>query len=96
MPSLISRLDALLLVLKTCRGNTCIQPWRVLHPDGEVSDLTDALREEYDFFYEQEQQKVSFSRCEKGYILDAEGPLEALVYRGKGTDGKQVGWSEFV
>ncbi|MCJ1380109.1 hypothetical protein MMC17_003212 [Xylographa soralifera] len=85
-----SRLDALLLVLKSCKGITCIRPWDVLHPLGNVRNLEDALTSDYDRFYENEQKKVEFSRCEPGYILDAEGPQEALVYR----DGLR--WSEWT
>lgn len=77
---IINRLDSLLLVLKSCKGDTCIYPWKVLHSDGDVSSLRDALKETYDAFY-QSQPNVSFSRCEMGQILDAEGPQEALVYR---------------
>ncbi|KAK6815287.1 hypothetical protein RU639_008709 [Aspergillus parasiticus] len=76
----IPRLDALLLVLKSCKGTACVEPWSVLHPDGSVHNLRDALDEEYDSFY-QAQSKVSFDRCEYAYIIDAEGPQEALAYR---------------
>jgi hypothetical protein len=62
----------------------------VLHAEGDVKDLWDALHARYDHFYEKEQSRVEFSRCEAGYIVDAEGPQEALVYRGG------VRWSEFV
>lgn len=77
----IHRLDALLLVLKSCKGASCTRPWDVLHPSGDVQNLEDALRPKFDLFYEKEQAKVEFSRCEPGYILDAEGPQKALVYR---------------
>ncbi|KAI8882863.1 alkaline phosphatase-like protein [Backusella circina FSU 941] len=41
---LVNRLDALLVVLKTCRAETCRDPWRVLHPNDEnVKTLADAL-----------------------------------------------------
>lgn len=80
LPKIISRLDALLLVLKSCKGDTCIHPWKTLHSDGDVSSLRDALHQTYDVFY-QSQPNVSFSRCELGQILDAEGPQEGLVYR---------------
>ena len=86
---MIARLDALVMVLKSCKAKVCTQPWTTLHPEGDVKDLWDALHVQYDEFYE-EQRKVSFNRCEKGYILDAEGPQEALVYKGG------VRWSEFV
>jgi hypothetical protein len=76
----VSRLDALLLVLKSCQGASCIKPWDVLHPGGSVGSLRDAMAEEYDRFYRQ-QNKVSYDRCEYYYVLDAEGPQEVLAYR---------------
>ena len=51
--------------------------------------LEDALTSSYDEFYEVKQKKVEYSQCEHEYVLDAEGPLEALVFR----DG--LGWSEW-
>ncbi|KAK4186296.1 alkaline-phosphatase-like protein [Podospora australis] len=89
----ISRLDALLFVLKSCKGQTCIRPWQALHPAGNVLNLHDALGARFDVFYEQQQKKVSFNRCELGYIVDAEGPqfeTEGLVYR------HGVRWSEWT
>lgn len=80
LSKIINRLDSLLLVLKSCKGDTCIHPWKSLHADGAVSSFRDALHLIYDEFY-QSQHKVSFSRCELGQILDAEGPREPLVYR---------------
>jgi arylsulfatase A-like enzyme len=41
---LVNRLDALLVVLKSCRAETCRDPWQVLHPyDDDVKTLDDAL-----------------------------------------------------
>ncbi|KAL2003750.1 hypothetical protein VTN02DRAFT_2386 [Thermoascus thermophilus] len=80
LSQVIPRLDALLLVLKSCQGIACVKPWEVLHPAGDVGNLHDALSVKYDAFYHA-QAKVSYSRCESGYILDAEGPLTPLVYR---------------
>lgn len=80
LTKITNRLDSLLLVLKSCKGDTCIHPWKTLHSDGAVSSFRDALHETYDAFY-QSQHNVSFSRCELGQILDAEGPQEPLVYR---------------
>jgi hypothetical protein len=54
-------------------------PWTILHPDGKVHNLRDALNPQYDSFYAT-QAKVSFSSCELGYILAAEGPQEVHVY----------------
>lgn len=78
--NVMARLDAVLLVLKSCQGETCIKPWGVLHPDGSVQNLLDAMDAKYDDFY-RDQFKVSFDRCEYGYVIDAEGPQDALVYR---------------
>jgi Sulfatase len=88
-----SRLDSLLFVLKSCKGERCVRPWEALHPSGDVSTLKQALSGRFDDFYEREQPRVAYSRCELGYILDAEGPqfeTDGLVYR----DG--VRWSEWV
>lgn len=76
----IGRLDSLLLILKSCKGDTCINPWKILHRDGTVASLSDALHETYDTYYEA-QPKVSFDRCAAGHIIDAEGPQEPLFYR---------------
>jgi arylsulfatase A-like enzyme len=41
---LVNRIDALLVVLKSCRAETCRDPWRILHPnDKYVKTLEDAL-----------------------------------------------------
>lgn len=116
---ILSRLDSLLLVLKSCKGRrACTQPWSVLHPstaspntnhntntnnnadidrdrDGDsagVKNLWDALNPKYDRFYGEEQRRVEFSRCEQGYIVEAEGPQDVRAYVERGG----VGWSEFV
>ncbi|CAK7238795.1 MAG: hypothetical protein STHCBS139747_000214 [Sporothrix thermara] len=88
-----ARLDTLLFVLKSCRGRACVRPWDELHPDGDVHSLRDALRPEFDSFYEDEQTRVSYSRCEQGYLIDAEGPQfehDGIVYR-RGTK-----WHDWV
>ena len=69
------RLDALLMVLKTCKGRQCTHPWEELHPDGDVEDLHDAMEEKYDEFYEHKMERVVFDQCEKGYILESEGAM---------------------
>ncbi|KAJ6100451.1 hypothetical protein N7499_000081 [Penicillium canescens] len=76
----INRLDALLMVLKSCQGVTCIHPWNVLQPQDSVSTLSDALHERYDGFYGAQPQ-VSFDWCDDGYIIEAEGPQVPLVSR---------------
>lgn len=80
---LIHRLDALLLVLKTCDGRQCTHPWQSLFPYGEVHCLSDALDSKFDEFFEQRVERVRFDRCEKGYIFESEGPMwsDKLAYR---------------
>lgn len=76
----IARLDALLLVLKSCKGATCIDPWSVLHPEEPIRSLRDALNKEHDLFYGA-QPKVSFDWCDAGYLIEAEGPQVPLTSR---------------
>jgi N-acetylglucosamine-6-sulfatase len=89
LSQVVNRLDALLMVLKSCRGVTCINPWGVLHPAGDIQNLFDALSSRYDVFY-QSQIKVAYDRCEFGYIIDAEGPQIPLTFR----DG--IDWHHWV
>jgi N-acetylglucosamine-6-sulfatase len=76
-----ARLDALLLVLKTCKASACTYPWSIVHPIGDVANLEDALAPKYDEFYAK-QPKVSFSKCELGQILSSEGPQNGKQYYG--------------
>ena len=78
--NVLARLDSLLMVLKSCKGTQCTRPWNVIHPNGDVKDLWDALSVKYDLFYLREQQRVEFNRCEQGYILDAEGPQDVKIW----------------
>ncbi|USW58936.1 Putative sulfatase, alkaline-phosphatase-like, core domain superfamily [Septoria linicola] len=95
LTQLLPRLDALLMVLKTCKARACTHPWDVLHPPNttvkhptsagegdvkngtkgrQVRNLADAMSSQYHDFYAS-QQKVAFEKCEKGYILESEGPV---------------------
>ncbi|KAI4862398.1 Arylsulphatase [Hypoxylon rubiginosum] len=74
LDKVVARLDSLLFVLKSCKAETCVQPWRALHPGGNVESLRDALSPRFDSFYEDRSRKIEFDRCEMGFILDAEGP----------------------
>ena len=80
--SLIPRLDALLVVLKTCKGRACTHPWSVLHLAEDVSNLHDALNTRFDEYYEVQlqDQRVHFTKCEKGYIAESEGPMSVEPY----------------
>jgi hypothetical protein len=62
------------MVTKSCKGYTCVDPWSVLHPRGNVKTLAGALRAEFDGFYASVAGRVSFDKCELGYIVDSEGP----------------------
>lgn len=70
---ILSRIDALLMVLKSCYGKECHEPWNTLHGSSKVKNLRQALDSEYDAFYD-DQPRVSFSSCEMGYLKAAEGP----------------------
>lgn len=88
-----ARLDTLLFVLKSCKGKVCVKPWETLHPEGDVHTLQDALSSSFDSFYENEQTRVSFTSCEPGYIISAEGPQfdqDGLLFR----DG--LSWDQWV
>ncbi|KAI3335760.1 arylsulfatase-like protein [Ustulina deusta] len=74
LDKVVRRLDTLLFILKSCRAQTCIHPWRELHPAGNVESLKDALSPRFDSFYDTETESIRFERCEMGYIIDAEGP----------------------
>lgn len=76
----IHRLDALLMVLKSCKAGTCRNPWSVLHPDGIVESLKQSLDDKLDPFYEQ-QPKVSFNSCVLGHVVGEEGPQAVNIWK---------------
>lgn len=87
----VDRLDALMMVLKSCKQQSCTHPWKSLHPSGNVNNLLDALSSDYDDFY-REQVKVSFTRCEGGYIVGSEGPQDFHAFEAAGevNDGSAI------
>ncbi|EXA35193.1 hypothetical protein FOVG_13954 [Fusarium oxysporum f. sp. pisi HDV247] len=87
--TIISRLDAIMAVMKSCKGTTCTNPWKVLHPKGDVKNLRDALKTRHDAFYLEsaKENSVSFSMCAGGYLASNESPQQPSIY---GRDG---GWS---
>ncbi|CAI7611209.1 unnamed protein product [Penicillium manginii] len=89
LAQIISRLDALMMVLKSCGGDSCRDPWGQLHPGGQVTTLSEALAPAFDTFY-QNQPKVYFSACELGYLIASEGPQEFNAYHGEQNETK--GW----
>ena len=82
----VSRLDSLLLVLKSCKGQECHDPWSTLHPEGGIKNLKHALKANFDVFYEA-QPKVSYSSCQLGYLVDEEGPQHPHAF---GADYQMV------
>ncbi|KAJ7466911.1 putative arylsulfatase [Mycena latifolia] len=81
IPQLTARLDALTMVLKSCKADSCRSPWNVLHPQGNVQNLADAMASTYDDFYAS-QPKISFSECQPGYLIQVEGPQDVIPYSG--------------
>jgi hypothetical protein len=79
MERLQHRLDALLLVTKTCKGKTCRRQWEALHPNGEVKTLANALDSKFDHFYKK-QNKVKWVQCDRGYRIENEMPIEYLAF----------------
>ncbi|KAF5584014.1 arylsulfatase [Fusarium subglutinans] len=82
--SIVSRLDALLMAMKSCKGETCIKPWKVLHPDGDVNSLKDALKNKYDssYLHTADKNSASFNMSMSGYVVTAEGPQDPSIYQG--------------
>ena len=76
---LFERLDALLMVAKSCSMDSCREPWRELFPGGQVFNLTDAMRPEYDSFFAK-QPKVSFERCIQMHVVSKEGPQDVIPF----------------
>ncbi|KAG2164969.1 hypothetical protein VTO58DRAFT_107968 [Aureobasidium pullulans] len=89
----VERLDALLMVQKSCTGEVCREPWRSLHPDGKVMTLEDAMASRYDKFYEK-QVKVEWDFCHNGYVPEAEGPM----FEDRGVEFRDDGlmWPDWV
>ncbi|CAK7232387.1 hypothetical protein SBRCBS47491_008252 [Sporothrix bragantina] len=91
LTAVLDRLDALIMVIKSCKGDACRHPWEKLHPKPTrasadvptVTSLIDALDERFDAFYAR-QPKVRFDKCELGYMPSSEGPQHAVAY-GKGS-----------
>lgn len=84
----IHRLDALVLVEKTCVGIECREPWRQLQPNETVNNLLDALDERFDAFYNHSYNiaKVGWQQCYTGY----NARHSATLYD---TDNERPNWS---
>ena len=66
-------MDALLLVLKSCKAGNCRNPWKVLHDKGEVQSLPEALTRDQDDFYAT-LPKVKYDHCTGYYDYANEAP----------------------
>lgn len=80
MSKLLPRLDALLMVTKSCKAQTCIDPWSVIHPAGDVKTLAGALDGRFDAFYADIGNQVAFEKCEFGYVVESEGPQRVETF----------------
>ncbi|KAI0193498.1 arylsulfatase [Astrocystis sublimbata] len=73
---LINRLNAILLVTKSCETNTCRQPWQWLQPGTqkhEIISLSQAMDPKYDEHFAS-FPKVAFKECLQIQDIDNEGP----------------------
>ncbi len=79
-----SRLDSLLLSLKTCQGSICRRLWYNLFPEGEVQSLDEALEPHWDGYFDA-LPRVHFDNCRDGYFPAEELPVwrNELVYVNK-------------
>lgn len=74
---LIDRLNAILLVTKSCAENTCRQPWALLQPGrrkDEILSLRQAMNTKYDRFFS-EFPRVAFKECMMYQDIENEKPF---------------------
>lgn len=76
-------------VAKSCKEDSCRQPWSVLFPDGEVRDLRDAMETQYDAFFAN-QPKVSFTTCGMLYLPAEEGPQDVNAFAGNNSSANST------
>lgn len=67
------------MVLKSCKNKQCTQPWLTIHPGGQVHNLAEALENNFDNFYAT-QPRISFTKCELGYIPLSEGAMDVVPW----------------
>lgn len=77
---LFNRLDALLMVLKTCKQDSCRNAWWELFPGHNVNSLEDAMDKKYDKFFAK-QPKVKFAHCIGGDIREKSGPQKVISFK---------------
>jgi hypothetical protein len=95
--SLVTRLDALLFVLKTCKGQTCYLPWETLMPNTGVSCLVEAMDTKYDEYFKN-LPKVQWDTCDVGQVREVEGEIFGPedVYGGNATYEVKIKRGEMV
>ncbi|KAJ3526385.1 hypothetical protein NM208_g11212 [Fusarium decemcellulare] len=76
---LLDRLNAILLVTKSCTGDSCRNPWSVLQPPNRpagkpVRSLTAAMNPKYDGFFAS-LPNVRFNHCMQYQSVDNEHPF---------------------
>ncbi|CEP14712.1 hypothetical protein [Parasitella parasitica] len=80
---LTNRLDALLVVLKQCKAESCRNPWKILHPeDVSVKTLKDALQ--FDDHYTQ-FKRVEYKECLNYLTSQNESPQIGNHFNLNGT-----------
>ncbi|KAG2495839.1 hypothetical protein HYH03_006078 [Edaphochlamys debaryana] len=85
-----SRLEGLLAVLAVCRGESCSNPWKVLHPSGEVQSWAQALQGKYDSVYD-DITPFRFKNCLPYQVKDNEvsqfrAQIDAAAAKGRRRD----------
>ena len=74
------------MVLKTCKDQICVQPWKSLHPDGKIQNLAQALNSKFDHFY-RDLPKMEFYSCPLAYLPEEETQQPMAQY----LDGDGIG-----
>ena len=74
-----SRLDAMTLYLKHCRGSQCRLGWDAIFPNGEASSLKEALDPRFDAYFDG-LPKVHYKQCRQGFVLE-NGPSSSGLVR---------------
>lgn len=95
LEAVMHRLDALLLVLKSCKQDSCRDPWSTLtahmnSTENGPKSLRAALDGKYDEFFAK-QPRVSFGWCDRGYKVMAEGPMSPIRLGADGVEESEDG-----
>lgn len=72
-----SRLDAVVLWLKACKGTDCRRVWPHIFPNGEAKSFVDAMSPQWDTYFD-DLPKVAYASCDLGYHRERLKCLPAL------------------